>query len=165
MIPFKGKFTDSTFKVVNAMPLIFPKWLQKISECYKDPEEIEIFRNEDQIEYGSFLDGDFLWKAVSITVQLNNSEVESLHKWMRKSASPIDYNPSRDSDSFKVNFDRGGGYRSLGWISINKDRKLTSLATIQHSSKNCSSCYITLDTLSHGFSYVTIYIFLEKEAT
>ena len=165
MKPFKGKFTENTFRVVNAVPFLFPKWLREISEHYKEPDDGEIFRREDNIQYGNFLDGDFLWKAVSITVQLDHSELELLHKWMQKSASPMDYNPSRDSGSFKVNYDRGGGYRSLGWININRNKTMTSLATVQHNSSYCSSCYTTLDTLSHGFSYVTIYMMLTEEAT
>lgn len=165
MKPFKGKFTENTFKLVNLLPFIFPKWLRETSKYYGKPEtENSIHKKEDEIKLGSFLDGNFLWKAVSITVQLDHLELESLHRWMKKDASPSDYNPGRDSASFTVNYDRGGGYRSLGWVNVNTEKTITSLISIQHDSENCSSCYITLDMLSHGFSYVTIYMMLTEKA-
>lgn len=166
MKPFKGRVTEAVFRIVRFAPIFFPMWLRESSKDYsRDGSSISNYRRkEDDIKFGCFLEGDFIWKAIAITIQINHSDLERIHEWMRKEASPSDYNPQRDSDIFTTNYNQGGGYRSLGWLDINKEKSITSLASIQHEGDSCSSCYITLDKLSRGFSYITIYFMLSDEA-
>lgn len=167
MKPIKAKYTEIVLLLVRVFPWVFSKWLQCIAQGYsrKELESIQhLYEKEDQIESASLLDGNFKWKAVSVVIKVEHDELDSIRCWLKSNASPSDYNPERDDDTFKNKFDSGGAFRSLGWIHFHKEDTLTSLIRMEET-EFCDSCYVTLSTYPYGINYLSLYFILKDSAT
>lgn len=168
MKSIKAKYTEAVLSLARKLPWIFPKWLQFFAERYSDKELDSIkriYEKEDLIEFGSLLDGNFRWKAVSVVVKIDHDELDLIRRWLNSNASPATYNPERDNAFFNNNYDSDGGSRDLGWIHFHKENRLNSLIRMEDDTKFCDSCYITFSKYSYGINYLSLYFFLKDSAT
>jgi len=168
MKPINAKYTEIVLLLARIIPWVFPRWLRFIAKGYsrKELESIQhLYEKEDQIKYVSLLDGDFKWKAISVVVKIDHKELDSIRRWLKSNASPVDYNPERDDAVFKNRYDHGSGYRNLGWIHFDKEDRLTSLIRMEEETKFCDSCYVSLSKYSYGVNYLSLYFFLKNSAT
>lgn len=164
MKPFKAHFTKQVFKVVNFLPWLFPKWLSLNSKLFLEMSlDNEFRKREDELKFGSFFDDTVLWKALSVTVQISHDDIKSIHTWLKN--KPFKYDPEIDSHIFSTNYTRSNSHKSLGWITLNKKQIANLLADIKCDSMNYNSCYVSLDLLPRGFSYLTMYFLLSDKAT
>lgn len=168
MKPIKAKYTEIVLLLARLIPWVFPKWLRFIAKSYsrKEQESIQhLYEKEDRIKSASLFDGSFTWKAISVVVKVDHDDLDSIRRWLKSNASPIDYNPRRDDSAFENKYDHGGGYRNLGWIHFHKENRLTSLLRMEEETEFCDSCYVSLSKYSYGINYLSLYFFLNESAT
>lgn len=168
MKPIKAQYTESILLLARVVPWIFPKWLRFMAKGYsrKELESIQhLYEKEEAIKTASLLDGEFKWKAISVVVNIDHKELDSIHHWLKSNASPGDYNPERDDSVFKNRYDNGGGYRNLGWVHFHKEDRLTSLVRMELKTNFCDSCYASVSMFSYGVNYLSLYFFLKEAAT
>lgn len=165
--PAKAHITEFIFKFVNLAPGLFPAWLANSANYYLSDDWVNKTReSEDGIENASLLEDNFCWKAVSVVIRIDHHELELIHRWIRNTVHPMNYDSNTDAKFFVTNYDsQGGGYRSLGWIRFNEGNDYNALAKIDLPNTHCESCYVTVSKLSSGFIYLSLYFFLTKEAT
>lgn len=168
MKPIKAKYTEIVLLIARLIPWVFPKWLRFIAKSYsqKEQESIQhLYEKEDRIKSASLFDGSFTWKAISVVVKVDPDDLDSIRRWLKSNASPGDYNPERDDSVFESKYDRGGGYRNLGWIHFHRENRLTSLLRMEEETEFCDSCYVSLSKYSYGINYLSLYFFLKESAT
>jgi hypothetical protein len=168
MKPIKAQYTEIILFLARAFPWIFPKWLRFMAKGYsrKELDSIQhLYEKEDRIKTASLLDGEFKWKAISVVLNIDHKELDSIRRWLKSNASPGNYNPDRDDNAFRNRYDHGGGYRNLGWIHFHKEDRSTSLARMELETNFCDSCYASVSMFSYGVNYLSLYFFLKESAT
>lgn len=168
MKPFKAHTTDILFKVIKSTSWILPKWLSILPSLKmdsNDPLAREIEEREREIRTCGLLEGDFTWKAVAIITKLSQGDLDSLHSWLKTRTSPLNYMRERDPDFFEKNFTHQGGIRYLGWVDFNERQTSNPLKVIDIPDTKCSYCFITLEHLPKGVTYLTVYNFLTENVT
>ncbi|ALQ51705.1 hypothetical protein [Nitrosomonas ureae] len=165
MKPAIAHVSEFIFKLVNSIPWLFPNWLTERASYYSSDEFKKHENDNNLILTGSFLEGDFSWKAVGVVIRIDHQELELIHKWMKRKTPAGSYDPKRDSDSFSTKYTDLGRHRSLGWISFGNAKFFQNLAIIESIETICKSCYITFDRLPNGFTYLSLYFLLSSEAT
>lgn len=165
MVPLKAKITKLIFLSAVKFPLLFPKWMNETGKYHFGKESNKTTKLSKNWEVASYLESEMKWKAVSIVCQISHEDLEKIHKWMRKSSSPLSYNEKRDRDSFKVNFDNSESYRNIGWLNFGKEKRIMSLAHIEMPNGFSDSCYISISKFSGGLTYLSMYFMLKDSAT
>lgn len=165
MVPIKAKITKYILLSAVKFPLLFPKWLNETGKYHfgKDSNKSIDFR--EGWEVASYFESEMKWKAVSIVCQISHEDLEKIHKWMRRSSSPLSYNEKRDRDSFKVSFENSESYRNIGWLDFGKEKRIMSLAHIEMPNSFSDSCYISISKFSGGLTYLSTYFMLKDSAT
>lgn len=168
MKPIKAKYTEVVLFLARLLPWVFPKWLRFIAKGYSHTELKSIqhlYEKEEGIKTASLLDGEFRWKAISVVVNIDHKELDSIRCWLKSNASSGNYNPERDDRTFRNSYDSGGGFRNLGWIHFHKEDRLTSLIRMEVETRFCDSCYASVSMYSYGVNYLSLYFFLKEAAT
>ncbi len=168
MKPIKAKYTEAILFLARILPWIFPKWLQFVAKGYSKKELDlihKIYEKEDLIESTSLLEGNFKWKAVSVVVKIEHSELDLIRRWLKHNPSSRNYDLERNNTAFKNRYNSGGAHRSLGWIYFHKKNRPFPLFSMEEKTKFCDSCYVTLSNYLYGINYLSLYFFLKDSAT
>jgi hypothetical protein len=130
MKPLKAHYTEAVLYIARSIPWIFPKWLRNVSINYSRENQDSLkhlYEKDNKLKTASLLDGEFIWKAVSIVTRIDHEELKLIHKWLKNKTSPGNYNASLDANSFSTKYDHGGGFRNLGWIQLNQEDRIAVL--------------------------------------
>ncbi|MEJ6080160.1 hypothetical protein MT391_16735 [Vibrio sp. 1-Bac 57] len=167
MLKSKVYASELIIKAARKAPLLFPKWLVE-NICEERPEGFEKSdreKTQDGYKTASFLEGDFNWKAIAVTVRVSESDIHSMHRWMKKHTSNFNYVLGR-FDDISPKYTSRGNENTVGWVQYNKPEQLYhSLMNVEDVNSYCKSCYVSISTLSKGFSYLNLYFFLTEKAT
>lgn len=164
MKPLKARITEGILSAAGKAPIVFSRRLSEAGKYFLLESKGELDFDEDPTETASLFDFSCDWKAIGVVVQIDHNELSAIHNWIKGSASTGWYAPERDSEVFETKFSGGLSYRNLGWININKQKSVAAIASIEILESCCSNCYVSIQKLAHGFTYLSLYMLLSESA-
>jgi len=154
--------TKKLLSIIRRVPYFFPKRARAIAQ---HSLEETVYGRDRGRESASFFNNDVSWKAISIVVQLTESELNLIYEWTKHSNNIIGFNAERDRESFKVNFEEGNGSRHIGWINFKRKDSITNVLYLECPETLSNSCYVTISKFSAGLTYLSLYFMLSDDAT
>lgn len=161
----KVKYTQIVLDLAYKIPFLFPRIIGHYAKEYNSNSDYITNKKQEEnhIKLASLFESPFYWRGISFSVFLSNEELLYLKRWQNRRSIIM----SRSNGNYIVSdsFDQDNGWVNVGLIRINQDTIMDDLFSVYTSNDFFSGIYITLTKYSTGLSFLTFYIYCNRQLT